>query len=60
MKINTDKLREDLPEENRGAFYVGHFGGTMAEASEIKSASPDKLVEITRRNGVSLSDYETD
>ena len=60
MKIDTDKLREDLLEESRGAFYVGHFGGAMAEASEIKSASPDKLVEITRRNGVSLSDYETD
>ena len=32
MKIDTDKLREDLLEESRGAFYVGHFGGAMAEA----------------------------
>ena len=54
MKLNTEKLREDLLEESDGAFFIGGFGGAMVEASEIKKASPDKLIEIARRNRISL------
>ena len=57
MTIDIDKLREDFKEESYGAFFVGGFGGTLMEASDIEKASPEKIVEIAQEQGVDLRKY---
>ena len=55
MTIDTEKLRRAL---------IDYFGTAMmrfpmaiAELSEVKTASPERLVEIAEKNGFDLSEY---
>ena len=55
MNINIEKLRRAL---------IDYFGTAMmrfpmaiAELSEVKTASPERLVEIAEKNGFDLSEY---
>lgn len=55
MTIDIEKLRRAL---------IDYFGTAMirfpmaiAELSEVKSASPERLVEIAEKNGFDLSEY---
>lgn len=55
MTINIEKLRRAL---------IDYFGTAMirfpmaiAELSEVKTASPERLVEIAENNGFDLSEY---
>ena len=47
MIIDVDALRKYVLEEDYGAFFVGGFGGALAESVEIERASDEELVEIT-------------
>ena len=54
--MDYERLREDL---------IDYFGTAMKynpmaviELSEVQSASNQKLIEIARKNGFDLSDYE--
>ena len=56
MTINIEKLRRAL---------IDYFGTAMmrfpmaiAELSEVKTASPERLVEIAEKNGFDMSEYE--
>jgi len=55
--INIDRLREDMESESLGAFFGGGFGGALFEASDIRSASEDELIEMARRQGINLDKY---
>ncbi|MDO4193307.1 MAG: hypothetical protein Q4D24_08395 [Erysipelotrichaceae bacterium] len=57
MKIDIEKLREDLKNDSLGAFFGGGFGGALMEAADVKYASDDELKEIARRKGVDLRNY---
>ncbi len=57
MKIDIEKLREDLKNDSLGAFFGGGFGGALMEAADVKHASDDELKEIARRRGVDLRSY---
>lgn len=35
MKIDIEKLREDLKNDSLGAFFGGGFGGALIEASDL-------------------------
>ena len=55
MNINIEKLRRAL---------IDYFGTAMmrfpmaiAELSEVKTASPERLVEIAEKNGFDLSEF---
>ena len=58
MIIDVDELRQDLLNENMGAFFGGGFGGALVEGFDIHRASDEEVVEIALRKGIDLSRYE--
>ena len=60
MIIDVDKLRDDMLNEDLGAFFGGGFGGALMEAIDIERASDEELVEIAQRQGIDLRKYEVE
>lgn len=60
MKIDRDKLRNDLQNDSYGAFFGGGFGGAILEAEDIGRASDHELINIALRKGVDLQKYMVD
>lgn len=60
MIIDVDKLRDDMLQEDLGAFFGGGFGGALMEAVDVERASDEELVEMAQRQGIDLSKYEVD
>ncbi len=60
MIIDVDKLREDMLNEDYGAFFVGGFGGALAESVEIERASDEELVDMALQQGIDLRKYEVE
>ena len=60
MIIDIDKLRKDMLDNCYGAFFVGDFGGALAESVDIEKATYEELVEMAMRQGIDLSKYEVD
>ncbi len=61
MKIDIEKLREDMKQDCYGAYFGGGFGGALVESFDVEKASPEELVEIAKnKRGINLSDYEDD
>ena len=58
MLIDLEALRNDLLEEDYGAYYVGGFGGALSDSFRIQDASPEHLVRIARERRFDLRDYE--
>ena len=55
--IDFDRLRRDLTEDH----YAGAFTGMPAmimEAWDIESASESELLDMARREGIDLAEYE--
>lgn len=57
MTIDIDRLRRDLREECLGAFFGGGFGGAALEEADVDRMSPDRIVAMAQRYGLSLEDY---
>lgn len=57
MQIDFDQLRHDMISESYGAFFGGGFGGAVIEASDIETASDQKLIEIAQRRGIDIQKY---
>ena len=60
MIIDVDALRKYMLEEDYGTFFVGGFGGALAETVEIERASDEELVEMAQRQGIDLRRFEVD
>lgn len=60
MIIDVDKLRDDMLQEDLGAFFGGGFGGALMEAIDVERASDEELIEMAQRQGIDLSRYEVD
>ena len=58
MIIDVDKLRDDMRNEDLGAFFGGGFGGALMEAIDVERASDEEIVEMAQRQGIDLSKYE--
>ncbi len=57
ITIDIDRLRKDLAADS----YAGGVSGMPAmlvEAWDIERASNEKLVELARKKGINLEDYE--
>ena len=57
LTIDIDRLRKDLADES----YAGGVSGMPAmlvDAWDIERASGEEIVEIARRRGVDLENYE--
>ena len=46
MIIDVDKLREDMRNEDLGAFFVGGFGGAVAEVMAESAGRKARLLRI--------------
>ncbi|MBQ1530898.1 MAG: hypothetical protein IIZ57_02030 [Solobacterium sp.] len=57
MKIDIEKLREDLENDSLGAWFGSGFGGALFEAAEIKHESDEELLETARKRHVDLRQY---
>ena len=55
--IDIERLRDDMESDSLGAFFGGGFGGAFIEASDIRRASDDELIEMARKKGVNLDNY---
>ena len=58
MKINIERLREDMHDDSMGAFFGGGFGGALIESFDIENASDDRILEMARRKGIDIGEYE--
>ncbi len=55
MNIDIERLRRDLIDYFGTAMSM--FPVAMMELSQVENASPEKLIEIARKNGFDLRDY---
>lgn len=58
MIIDIDALREDMKNDDLGAFFGGGFGGALVEASDIECASDEEVVRMAQEKGIDISKYE--
>ena len=58
MEIDVSKLRDDLENYYGTAAFSG-FPAALIDLAQVESASPQELVELSRRAGLELRDYET-
>lgn len=57
MDIDVTALRRDL-EDYYGAAAFSGFPAALVDLAQVESASPRELVELSRRAGFDLRDYE--
>ena len=58
ITIDIDALREYMLDNSYAAFFVGDFGGALAESVDIENASDEELVEMAKRQGIDLRKFE--
>ena len=59
MLINIDKLKQDIINYYGTATHNG-FPAAMMDVIDVENASLEKLVEMARRAGLNLKDYQED
>jgi hypothetical protein len=57
VKIDIEKLRDDLREEALGTYFAAGYGGALIESFDINKASPEELIDIAYRYGIDLNEY---
>jgi len=55
--IDIERLRDDLRDEDLGAYFGGGFGGALMEAFDVDRATPEELVQIAQERGIDLRRY---
>ena len=60
VTIDIDRLRENLRNDDLGAYFGGGFGGALMEVIDIDSATPEELIQIAQDRGVDLRKYVID
>ena len=58
ITIDIDKLRQYMLDNSYGAFFIGDFGGALAEAADIEKASDEELIEMADRQGSDLRRFD--
>lgn len=57
VEIDIDRLRKDLENYYMSGFVVTGFGAAFMEASAVKKASDDELIEMAQEAGFDLRKY---
>ena len=57
MDIDISRLRSDLEDYYGSAMFSG-FPAAVVELTQVENGSPQELVELSRRAGFDLNDYE--
>ena len=57
VEIDIDRLRKDVENYYMSGFVVTGFGAAFMEASDVKKASDDELIEMAQKAGFDLRKY---
>ena len=57
VEIDIDRLRKDLEDYYMSGFVVTGFGAAFMEASDVKKASDEELIEMAQKAGFDLKKY---
>ena len=57
VEIDIDRLRKDVENYYMSGFVVTGFGAAFMEASDVKKASDEELVEMAQKAGFDLRKY---
>ena len=57
VEIDIDRLRKDVENHYMSGFVVTGFGAAFMEASDVKKASDDELIEMAQKAGFDLRKY---
>lgn len=58
MKIDIERLREDIKQDFYGAYFGGGFGGALMESFDVEKASPEEVIEIAKNKNMDLWKYQ--
>lgn len=58
MKIDIERLREDIKQDCYGAYFGGGFGGALMESFDVEKASPEEVIEIAKNKNMDLWKYQ--
>ncbi len=58
MTIDVDALREAVKEECYAACFGGGIGPALLESFDADHATPQQLIEMARRLGIDLRQFE--
>lgn len=57
VEIDIDRLHKDLENYYMSGFVVTGFGAAFMEASDVKKASDEELIEMAQKAGFDLRKY---
>ena len=57
VEIDIDRLRKDLEDYYMSGFVVTGFGATFMEATDVKNASDDEIIEMAQKASFELRKY---
>lgn len=57
VEIDINKLRKDLENYYMSGFVVTGFGAAFMEATDVKNASDDEIIEMAQKAGFDLRKY---
>lgn len=55
--IDIERLRSDLDEFLKGAYFAGGFGAALVESIDLTYASTEEVVRIAISKGFNISNY---
>lgn len=58
VKIDIEKLRDDLREEALGTYFAAGYGGALIESFDVDRATPEQLIEMAQKQGIDLRNYQ--
>lgn len=56
--IDIERLRKEMLDDCLAMVFGAGIGAGIWEAAEIETASPEKLIEMARQQGIDLSRFE--
>ena len=57
VEIDINKLRKDLENYYMSGFVVTGFGAAFMEATDVKNASDDEIIEMAQKASFELRKY---
>ena len=57
IEIDIDRLRKDLEDYYMSGFVVTGFGAAFMEATDVKNASDDEIIEMAQKASFELRKY---
>ena len=58
MRIDSEKLRKELKNDDYGAFFVGGFGGAILNIEKINKMTDAELIDMAKIKNIDLRRYQ--